>query len=290
MNNPFDSTRPLLTVVIPVYNEERTVAELLRRVAEGPYPFPQKEIIVVDDGSSDRTWEILREWSSKPGFLVLRHPANRGKGAAVRTGFASARGEIVIVQDADLEYDPKEYPTVVEPILRGEAEVVYGSRYLAPNSTVRWDKFRVAVALLNRFVWVLYGQRLTDEATCYKAMRAELVRRLDLRSERFELCAEMTAKICRLGIPIHEVAISYRPRGIAEGKKIGWRDAWTTFATLFRWRWARMWTRKTETPRRRPLPFTDIPIKPVSSTATSPASGALANPTPTLASPILSHV
>lgn len=253
------SPQPILSVVIPVYNEERTVSELLRRVAESPYPFPQKEIIVVDDGSSDRTWEILREWSSRPGFSILRHAVNRGKGAAVRTGFGAAKGEIVIVQDADLEYDPQDYPTVVEPIRRGEAEVVYGSRYLLPNSAARWDKFRVAVSLINRLVWVLYGQLLTDEATCYKAMRSDLVRRLDLKSERFELCAEMTAKICRYGIPIREVPISYRPRSVAEGKKIGWRDAWTTFATLFRWRWARMRMSNVK-PRRpetnRPVEFT----------------------------------
>ena len=239
----FDLTapaRPILSVVIPVYNEERTVAELLRRVAEAPYPFPQKEIIVVDDGSTDRTAEILREWADRPGFIVLHHAVNRGKGAGVRTGYAAAHGEIVIVQDADLEYDPQEYPQVVEPIRQGAADVVYGSRYLGPNSTVRWDKFRVAVSLLNGMVRVLYGQHLTDEATCYKAMRTDLMRRLDLQSEGFELCAEITAKICRLRIPIREVAISYRPRSVAEGKKIGWRDAWSTFATLFRLRWSKM--------------------------------------------------
>jgi dolichol-phosphate mannosyltransferase len=263
---------PLLTVVIPVYNEERTVAELLRRVAAGPYPHPQKEVVVVDDGSSDRTAEILRDWS-RPGFRILRHAANRGKGAAVRTGFAAARGEIVIVQDADLEYDPSDYPKVVEPIRRGEAEVVYGSRYLAANPDARWDKFRVAVELLNRLVWVLYGQRLTDEATCYKAMRADLLRRLDLKSERFELCAEMTAKVCRLGVPIREVAIGYRPRGVDEGKKIGWRDAWTTFATLFRWRWARMPARK-PAPARRPAATLAAPPAGVTTPAGLPAAPA----------------
>jgi hypothetical protein len=227
---------PLLSVIIPVYNEERTVDALLRRVVAGPFPYPQKEVIVVDDGSRDGTADVLARWRDRPGVLLLRHPQNRGKGAAVRTGLAHACGEITLIQDADLEYDPADYPRVVAPIRAGRAAVVYGSRYLAPAARLPWSKFRCAVWLLNQAVRVLYGQRLTDEATCYKALRTDVFRRLDLRSERFELCAEVTAKVCRLGLPIVEVPISYAPRTAREGKKIGWRDAWATFRTLLRWR------------------------------------------------------
>ncbi len=232
-------TQPLLSVVVPVYNEAGTVAELLRRVLGSPYRPPESEVIVVDDGSGDGTAAVLNAQAATGGFKLVTHTANRGKGAAVRTGLAIACGRVVLIQDADLEYDPQEYPKLVEPILRGEAEAVYGSRYLRPGS-LPWSRFRVAVVLINALVRVLYGQRLTDEATCYKAMRTDLARSLDLRSERFELCAEITAKLCRRGTRILEVPISYRPRSVAEGKKIGWRDAWATLATLVWWRFARV--------------------------------------------------
>jgi dolichol-phosphate mannosyltransferase len=231
---------PLLSVIIPVYNEERTIDALLARVVHGPYPFPEKEVIVVDDGSRDRTGAILDAWRRCDGVSILRHPVNRGKGAAVRTGVALARGAITIIQDADLEYDPDDYPLLVERIRGGEDLVVYGSRYLNPSGSLPWSKYRVAVWLLNHLVRCLYGQRLTDEATCYKAFRTDLTRRLALEADRFELCAEMTAKFCRLGIHISEVPVSYRPRTVAEGKKIGWRDAWHTLTALLRWRFARL--------------------------------------------------
>ncbi len=193
--------RPTLTVLIPVYNEERTVEELLRRVAEGPYP--DKEVIVIDDGSSDATPRLLEAWAGRPGFILLRHDKNRGKGAAVRTGLAHAR-EVTIIQDADLEYDPADYPRLVEPILRGEARAVYGSRYLDPSRRLPWTRFRLGVVFFNLLVRLLYGRRLTDEATCYKAAATGLWRTLGLRAERFELCPEMTAKLCRRGVRIAE--------------------------------------------------------------------------------------
>jgi glycosyltransferase involved in cell wall biosynthesis len=230
------AARPLLSVIIPVYNEERTVNALLKRVVSGPYPYPEKEVIVVDDGSRDGTAAILEGWRDSPEVLLLRHPSNRGKGAAVRTGLVHARGEITLIQDADLEYDPADYPRLVEVLRQGQVPVVYGSRYLRPRGRLPWSKFRCAVCLLNLAVRLLYGRRLTDEATCYKALRTDLFRRLDLRAERFELCAEMTAKICRLGLPIVEVPISYSPRQLQEGKKIRWSDAWMTMWTLLRWR------------------------------------------------------
>jgi glycosyltransferase involved in cell wall biosynthesis len=231
--------RPRLSVIVPVYNEGQTISELLRQVAAGPYPFPEKEVVIVDDGSTDRTPEVVREWANRPGFTLLHHPINRGKGAAVRTGLAVAQGEVVLVQDADLEYDPADYPRLIEPILKGEARVVYGSRYLTPASALPWSKFRVAVCLLNAVVRVLYGQRLTDEATCYKAIHRDLIPRLSLQAERFELCSEITAKVCRLGVSILEVPISYTPRQPSDGKKIGWRDAFAAFTTLVKWRFKR---------------------------------------------------
>ena len=231
---PVPAARPTLTVLVPVYNEERTVEALLRKVAEGPYP--DKQVIVIDDGSTDATPRLLEAWAGRPGFCVLRHGRNRGKGAAVRSGLAHAAGEVTIIQDADLEYDPADYPRLVEPILRGEAEAVYGSRYLAPARPLPWTRFRLGVAVFNGLVCALYGRRLTDEATCYKALRTGLWRALDLRAERFELCPEMTAKLCRRGVRIVEVPISYHPRGASAGKKIGWRDGVQTVWTLLRWR------------------------------------------------------
>jgi glycosyltransferase involved in cell wall biosynthesis len=237
-----------LSVIVPVYNEERTVEAVLARLAAGPYP--DQQVIVVDDGSTDRTPQLLRAWAGRPGFLLLRHPVNRGKGAAVRTGLAHAAGDVTVIQDADLEYDPADLPELVEPLLRGECEAAYGSRYLAPGRPLPWTRFRLAVVALNGLVRLLYARRLTDVATCYKALRTDLYRRLDLRSERFELCAEMTAKLCRLGVPIREVPIGYRPRTRAEGKKIGWRDAW-------RFAWALLACRFRQAPAGRaayPLP------------------------------------
>jgi glycosyltransferase involved in cell wall biosynthesis len=231
---PTAPSAPPLTVLIPVYNEERTIDELLRRVVAGPYP--DKEVIVIDDGSADATPQLLAAWAERPGFRLLRHSNNRGKGAAVRTGLDQARGEVTIIQDADLEYAPADYPLLVEPIRRKEAEAIFGSRYLAPTRELPWNKFRLGVMLFNGMVRVLYGQRLTDEATCYKAVRTTLFKALDLQAARFEMCPEITAKLCRLGVSIVEVPISYRPRGVGDGKKIGWRDGVHAVWTLLKWR------------------------------------------------------
>jgi 4-amino-4-deoxy-L-arabinose transferase-like glycosyltransferase len=227
---------PLLSVIVPVYNEQATVHQLLTRLSAGPYE--NKEIIVVDDGSSDGTAAVLEQWRDLPGLVLLRHERNSGKGCAIRTGLAHARGEITIIQDADLEYDPADMPALVEIIRRGESDVVYGSRYLA-GARLPWSKFRVAVTLLNWMVRILYGQRITDEATCYKAFRTQLLRDLDLRATRFEFCPEVTAKVCRTGHKIVEVPISYTPRSEQQGKKIRWRDGWQAIWTLLVWRFKR---------------------------------------------------
>jgi dolichol-phosphate mannosyltransferase len=233
-NNESQTRQPLLSVIVPVYNEKPTIERVLQRLLEASYP--DKQIIVVDDGSDDGTAAVLERWTGHANIVVLRHSHNRGKGAAVRTALTHAHGAITIIQDADLEYDPDDWPRLIEPICRGEATVVYGSRYLMPSSRLPWSKFRCAVVLLNLLVRLLYGRHLSDEATCYKAMPTALFRALDLQSERFELCAEITAKVCRLHLPILEVPISYRPRSAAEGKKIRWRDAWPTVQTLLKWR------------------------------------------------------
>lgn len=231
--------RPRLTVIVPVFNEERTVGILLRRLLTGPYPYPEKELIVVDDGSTDATATVLREFGGTAGIIHLHHEHNRGKSSAIRTALPHARGEVTIIQDADLEYDSQEIPRLVEVIHRGEAEVVYGSRYLAPAASLPWTRFRLAVVLLNGLVRLLYGQRVTDEATCYKAFRTSLLRDMNLQAERFEFCPEVTAKACRMGCQILEVPISYQPRSAAEGKKIRVGDGFEAAWTLLRWRFQR---------------------------------------------------
>jgi glycosyltransferase involved in cell wall biosynthesis len=236
-----DTSRPLpeairvLSVVIPVYNEVGTIDELLRRVLAAPYP---KQVIVVDDGSTDGTAEALERWEGHPQLVLLQHSRNRGKGAAIRTGLDHAEGRYTIVQDGDLEYDPDDYPAVIEPLLSGEAEVVYGSRYLRPpdGRPRRWSLSRCGVSALNLCARLLYGARLTDEATCYKAFPTAMLRAMDLECERFEFCPEVTAKACRLGVRIREVPIRYSARGRRGGKKIRWTDGLQALGTLWRWR------------------------------------------------------
>ena len=231
-----------LTVIIPAYNEEATIGEVLGAVVASPF---SKQVVVVDDGSSDGTAAAIDRWIDRagpagPGYTVevVRHPSNRGKGAAIRSGLARARCPIALVQDADLEYDPGDYPALIGPILSGEADVVYGSRYLHPDRCLPWTPNRACVALLNAMVRAFYGYRITDEATCYKAFRTDDLRRMDLRCDRFEFCPEVTAKACRMGLRLLEVPVRYAPRGHREGKKIGWKDGVEAIATLVRWRFA----------------------------------------------------
>ena len=222
-----------LSVLMPVYNESATIDEILRRVIAAPY---RKQVIVVDDGSRDGTRDKLRAWDGRDGVEVHLHERNRGKGAAVRTALAFARAPYTIVQDADLEYDPSEYPRLIEPLRRGGWRVVYGSRYTNIANVLPWTKFRVGVHLLNGMVRLLYGARITDEATCYKAFDTALLQSLGLRCERFEFCPEVTAKVLKRRVAILEVPISFQYRTVQEGKKIGWKDGLEAAWTLLKFR------------------------------------------------------
>ena len=228
----------LLSVIIPVYNEEHHVAEVIRRVRDVPLP---KEIIVVDDGSTDRTLDELereRERDAR-GDLVVVHQAmvNMGKGTAVRIGLKYARGDVILVQDSDLEYDPDDYPALVEPIRSGEADVVYGDRFHRRIPGMRF-KYRLANWILAGAASLLYGQRIRDEATAYKVFRRDVILPLDLHASRFELCPEVTAKVRKAGYRIHHVPIRYEPRTLEQGKKIRLRDGFHALWTLVWYRFA----------------------------------------------------
>jgi len=213
---------PRLSVVIPVYNERATVEELLKRVQAVPL---DKEIVIVDDGSTDGTRELLAGLAAADGSVrVFLQPANRGKGAALRRGFAEARGAVVLIQDADLEYDPTDYPTLLEPIERGVADVVFGSRFLGGPHRVLFFWHSVGNWVLTTLSNMLTNVNLTDVWTCYKVFRAEVLRAITLKEDRFGFEAEVTAKVARGRWRIYEVPISYHGRTYAEGKKITWKD------------------------------------------------------------------
>jgi glycosyltransferase involved in cell wall biosynthesis len=238
-----------LSVVVPIYNEEPTVVELLDRVAAAPLPDPveELEIVAVDDGSSDGTWSGVERWQPAPrvdGHVVtvikLRHERNLGKGAALRTGFEALSGDVALVQDADLEYDPSQYPHLLRPILDGHADVVYGSRFLGGPHRVLFFWHYVGNRILTLVSNMFTDLNLTDMETCYKVFRTGVLRRLDLRSNRFGFEPEVTAKVARAGCRIYEVPISYHGRTYAEGKKIDWRDGVSAIWTIVKFNtWAR---------------------------------------------------
>ena len=219
-----------LSIVMPAYNEAATIGMILRRVLETPF---EKEVIVVDDGSTDGTREILATMTDSQIKVVL-HSKNRGKGAALRTGFARASGDIVLVQDADLEYDPKDYAVLLAPLLSGDADVVFGSRFLSGPRRVLYFWHMVANKLLTLMSNMTTNLNLTDIETGYKVMRSEVVHSLDLRSDRFGIEPEITAKIFKRGYRVYEVPITYDGRGYEEGKKIGWRDGLWAIVVILR--------------------------------------------------------
>lgn len=229
-----------LSIVIPVYNEEKTVEEIISRVKKVKLPPKlQREIIVVDDGSKDQSYKILKKIK---GIKLFIHRKNMGKGAAVRTGMGKAVGSIIIIQDADLEYDPKDYPRLLKPILDGKFKVVYGTRlknyplkFFGTQKTPLITHY-LGNKLLSFVTNILYGNGLSDMETCYKIFLSECIKEINLNSNRFEFEPEITAKILKKGYRIHEIPIKVKPRGYKEGKKITWKDGFIALWVLIKYR------------------------------------------------------
>jgi glycosyltransferase involved in cell wall biosynthesis len=223
-----------LSVVMPVFNEVRTIEEIVARVRSAPF---EKEIVIIDDCSTDGTVDLLRKIANQSeNIKVFYHARNRGKGAALRTGFGQVSGDIVIIQDADLEYDPREYPRILEPILDGRADVVYGSRFLGGPHRVMFFWHYAGNQFLTLLSNMLSNLNLTDMETCYKAFRKEVLKDLTLKSDRFGFEPEFTLKVARRKFRIYEVPISYSGRTYEEGKKINWKDGVAAIFSIIRFR------------------------------------------------------
>lgn len=227
-----DFSKTKLSVVVPVYNEAATIREILAQVRAVDLPI---ELIVVDDASTDGTREILEDEAAAPDTRVFIHTRNQGKGAAVRTGLQHVSGDIVLIQDADLEYDPRDYTTLIRPIVEGRSKVVYGSRFLGEHKAMYfWHS--VGNKALTLVTNVLFDTTLTDMETCYKVFTREIADSLDLKQDRWGFDPEITAKILRQGVRIYEVPISYNGREFWDGKKISWKDGFVVLKTLVRYR------------------------------------------------------
>ncbi len=237
-----DRWKGCVSVIVPVYNEAAHVDELLQEIHASPV---KKEIIIVDDGSTDGTREKLQALPPMEDVTIVFHEKNCGKGAAIRTALAYARGEYVLIQDSDLEYDPQDYSALLRPLEESTANVVYGVR---PDRPERGMRFFLGAKLLTHLANILYGAGIHDEATCYKVIRRSLLAQVQLECHRFEFCPEVTAKLCRMGEAIAEVPISYHPRSALEGKKIRHADGWQAIWTLLRYRFVprRRWLRSGE--------------------------------------------
>src|SRR4051812_16682303 len=225
---------PLLSVVMPAYNERDTIEEIIRSVLAVPI---RTELIVVDDGSRDGTRDILSRLAAELGFKLVLQPKNAGKGAALRRGFEEVTGDLVVIQDADLEYSPEELPELIALICQGRADVVYGSRFLGRHRVFLFTHY-AGNWLLTLLTNILYNTMLSDMETCYKAMRTSVLRSFALRSNGFGIEPELTAKIFKRGYRVYEVPITYDGRGYEEGKKIGWRDGVVALWVLLRYRFS----------------------------------------------------
>jgi glycosyltransferase involved in cell wall biosynthesis len=241
-----------LSIIMPVYNERATLEDIVQRVqavdltvkANGTNPLSpelitlEREIVIVDDGSTDGTRDILDKWreTPPPNVQIVYHERNSGKGAALRTGFQHATGDILIIQDADLEYDPRDYVKLLVPLLEGRADVIYGSRFLGGPRAAMSLSHTLGNQLLTIITNILYGTSLSDMETCYKCFRRDVISGLVLRSRAFEIEPEITAKILKRGYTIFEVPISYNGRAFHEGKKISWKDGFSAIRTLVRYR------------------------------------------------------
>jgi len=222
-----------LSIIIPVYNERNTIREILKRVSKVPL---EKEILVVDDCSKDGTKEILLSLSADCAPIkILYHEKNKGKGQAIKTALKYITGDIVIIQDADLEYDPQDYPELIKPIISGRSDVVYGSRILG-GFRGKYFRYYWGGRLVNFLTNFLYRVDITDESTCYKVFRSKVILGISLEASGFDFCVEITAKLCNLGHKIYEVPIHYYPRGFAEGKKIRWKDGFIAICSLLKYK------------------------------------------------------
>ncbi len=223
-----------LSIIIPAYNERVTILQLLDKVEKVYLPQDiKKEIIIIDDYSSDGTREMLKKLAGQ--YSIIYHNKNRGKGAAIKTGFKKASGDFIIIQDADLEYDPNEYSKLLQPILNGETQVVYGSRFLSKHNP-RYKLFYLGNKFLSLLFSVLYGQKIRDMETCYKIFHRDVFKNIIIKSNRFNFEPEITAKVIKAGYKIKEVPISYQSRSFKEGKKIGWRDGISAIWTIIKYR------------------------------------------------------
>jgi glycosyltransferase involved in cell wall biosynthesis len=225
-------TDPLLSVVMPVFNEKATVEEIVMRVLAVPV---RTELIAVDDASTDGSRELLEGLAKERGFRLLVQDRNRGKGAAVRRGIEAATGDVIVVQDADLEYSPEEYPDLLDLIAKGKADAVFGSRFIGRHRCFLFTHY-LANLFLNLVTNVLYNTTMTDMETCFKAIRAEVLKEMDLKSNRFGIEPEITAKLFKRGARVYEVPITYEGRDYSEGKKITWRDGVPALWTLVKYR------------------------------------------------------